>query len=142
MAELSNNSTDENVLDIKDKTKHMDLMIVAIICLVLSVLLASGIGYAFYRSIVKVRLRRHIIRPELVHVSRWLSGHCACSCQHNCQTSQRLHPTAPAINSVLPDENLTNSQTYSTLPPPYHSIYFDIIVPERTASIVQNQTDS
>lgn len=142
MSELSDNSTDETVLDIKDKTKHMDLIIVGIISLMLSVILASTISYAFYKSIIKVRLRRHVIRPELVNVSRWLSEHCTCSFHHNCQTSRGLQPTAPAVSSVLPDEILMNAQTYSTLPPPYHCIYFDIIAPERTASSAPSQTNS
>ena len=142
MAELGNNSTDETVLNIKDKTKHMELIIVGIISLVLSVLLASAISYAFYKSIIKVRLRRHVIRPELVNVSRWLSEHCTCSFHHNCQTSQGLQPTAPAMSNTLPDESLMIAQSYSTLPPPYHYIYFDIIAPDRTASIAQNETNS
>ena len=128
----SNNSTGATP---GDNTHHMDdLLTAGIISLIIAILGASGISYAFYRSIKQVRLRRHVIAPELLHISRWLSTHGTCSCQHDNTRIQPLNPTAPAINAIYPE--------VSRLPPPYHSVYFDVIVPETASIGAHGQTTS
>ena len=104
------NSTGATTADI---THHKDLLIGGIISLVVAILGASGISYAFYRSIKQVRIRSHVIHPELAQMSRWLTTHGACNCQVDSLRTQRLNPTAPAVNTIFPDDSQVTEQTYS-----------------------------